>query len=129
MKLQTNPDGKLLSRTNSKIEKILVKDHQSVNKNQVMMVLQSAADYKDILAHRERINQIIYDELMEIQKRFGDERRTELQVGDITNIEDEDLIEEEDIIVALTHNGYIKRLPVDEFKSQHRGGRGVLQRG
>ncbi len=83
------------------------------------------ADYKDILAHRERINQIIYDELMEIQKRFGDERRTELQVGDITNIEDEDLIEEEDSIVALTHNGYIKRLPVDEFKSQHRGGRGV----
>ncbi|MBB1124205.1 DNA gyrase subunit A [Limosilactobacillus albertensis] len=88
-------------------------------------LMAAIADYKDILAHRERINQIIYDELMEIQKRFGDERRTELQVGDITNIEDEDLIEEEDIIVALTHNGYIKRLPVDEFKSQHRGGRGV----
>ena len=83
------------------------------------------ADYKDILAHRERINQIIYDELMEIQRKFGDKRRTELQVGDITNIEDEDLIEEQDIIVTLTHNGYIKRLPVDEFKSQHRGGRGV----
>ena len=88
-------------------------------------LMAAIADYKDILAHRERINQIIYDELMEIQKRFGDERRTELQVGDITNIEDEDLIEEEDIIVALTHNGYIKCLPVDEFKSQHRGGRGV----
>ncbi|MBD5806338.1 DNA gyrase subunit A [Limosilactobacillus walteri] len=88
-------------------------------------LMAAIADYKDILAHRERINQIIYDELMEIQKRFGDDRRTELQVGDITNIEDEDLIEEEDIIVALTHNGYIKRLPVDEFKSQHRGGRGV----
>ena len=68
------------------------------------------ADYKDILAHRERINQIIYDELMEIQRKFGDKRRTELQVGDITNIEDEDLIEEQDIIVTLTHNGYIKRL-------------------
>ena len=86
---------------------------------------EAIADYKDILAHRERINQIIYDELMEIQKKFGDKRRTELQVGDITNIEDEDLIEEQDIIVTLTHNGYIKRLPVDEFKSQHRGGRGV----
>ena len=86
---------------------------------------EAIADYKDILAHRERINQIIYDELMEIQKKFGDKRRTELQVGDITNIEDEDLIEERDIIVTLTHNGYIKRLPVDEFKSQHRGGRGV----
>ena len=83
------------------------------------------ADYKDILAHQERINQIIYDELMEIQNKFGDERRTELQVGDISNIEDEDLIEEEDIIVTLTHNGYVKRLPVDEFKAQNRGGRGM----
>ena len=88
-------------------------------------LMDAIADYKDILAHDERIHQIIYDELMEIQKKFGDKRRTELQVGDITSIEDEDLIEEEDIIVTLTHNGYIKRLPVDEFKSQHRGGRGV----
>ena len=88
-------------------------------------LMDAIADYKDILAHDERIHQIIYDELLEIQRKFGDKRRTELQVGDITNIEDEDLIEEEDIIVTLTHNGYIKRLPVDEFKSQHRGGRGV----
>nr|WP_291978497.1 DNA gyrase subunit A [Limosilactobacillus sp.] len=88
-------------------------------------LMAAIADYKDILAHQERINKIIYDELLEIQKKFGDKRRTELQVGDITNIEDEDLIEEESIIVTLTHNGYIKRLPVDEFKSQHRGGRGV----
>lgn len=88
-------------------------------------LMAAIADYKDILDHQERINQIIYDELLEIQKKFGDKRRTELQVGDITNIEDEDLIEEESIIVTLTHNGYIKRLPVDEFKSQHRGGRGV----
>ena len=88
-------------------------------------LMAAIADYKDILAHQERINQIIYDELSEIQKKFGDKRRTELQVGDITNIDDADLIEEESIIVTLTHNGYIKRLPVDEFKSQHRGGRGV----
>ncbi|WP_367341457.1 DNA gyrase subunit A [Limosilactobacillus sp.] len=83
------------------------------------------ADYKDILAHQERINKIIYDELMDIQKKFGDKRRTELQVGDITSIEDEDLIEEQDIVITLTHKGYIKRLPVDEFKSQNRGGHGV----
>ncbi|MBM6753506.1 DNA gyrase subunit A [Lactobacillus alvi] len=88
-------------------------------------LVDAIADYKDILAHAERIHAIIYDELLEIQKRFGDPRRTELQVGDITNLEDEDLIEEEGIVVTLTHNGYIKRLPVDEFKSQHRGGRGV----
>lgn len=83
------------------------------------------ADFKDILAHTERIQAIIYEELLDLQKRFGDARRTELQVGDITNLEDEDLIEEEEIVVTLTHNGYIKRLPVDEFKSQHRGGRGI----
>lgn len=88
-------------------------------------LMRAIADYKDILAHSERINQIIYDELLEIQRRFGDARRTELQVGDITNIEDEDLIEEAPIIVTLTHNGYIKRLPVDDFKAQNRGGRGV----
>ena len=88
-------------------------------------LMEAIADYKDILAHRERIQEIIYDELKEIQRKFGDARRTELQVGDITNLEDEDLIEEQDIVVTLTHNGYIKRLPVDEFKSQNRGGRGV----
>ena len=52
-------------------------------------------------------------------------RRTELQVGDVTNLEDEDLIEEEDVIVTLTRNGYIKRVPQAEFKAQNRGGRGV----
>ncbi|KRL95134.1 DNA gyrase subunit A [Limosilactobacillus equigenerosi] len=88
-------------------------------------LLAAIADFKDILAHRERIQKIIYDELLEIQAKFGDDRRTELQVGDLTSIEDEDLIEEEEIIVTLTHNGYVKRLPVDEFKSQNRGGRGV----
>ena len=88
-------------------------------------LIAAIADYKDILAHQERINKIIYDELMEIQKKFGDKRRTELQVGDITSIEDEDLIEEQDIVITLTHKGYIKRLPVDEFKSQNRGGHGV----
>lgn len=93
--------------------------------NEHQKLTEAIADYQDILAHEESINQIIYDELLEIQRKFGDPRRTELQVGDITDIEDEDLIEEEDIVVTLTHNGYIKRLPVDEFKSQNRGGRGV----
>lgn len=93
--------------------------------NEHQKLTEAIADYQDILAHEERINQIIYDELLEIQRKFGDPRRTELQVGDITDIEDEDLIEEEDIVITLTHNGYIKRLPVDEFKSQNRGGRGV----
>jgi DNA gyrase subunit A len=88
-------------------------------------LLVQIADYQDILAHNERIDQIIYQELLEIQDKYGDERRTELMVGEVLNIEDEDLIEEEDVIIVLTHNGYIKRLPVSEFKTQHRGGRGI----
>lgn len=83
------------------------------------------ADLKDILAHQERVDQLIYDELLEIQTKFGDARRTELQVGDVTTLEDEDLIEEEDVIITLTRNGYIKRVPQAEFKAQNRGGRGV----
>ena len=88
-------------------------------------LLKSIADYKEILASKERLNQIIYEELMEIQRKFGDKRRTELLVGEVLSLEDEDLIEEEEVAVTLTHNGYVKRLPTTEFKSQHRGGRGI----
>lgn len=83
------------------------------------------ADLKDILAHEERVDEIIYNELLEIQTKFGDKRRTELQIGDVLSIEDEDLIEEEDVIVTLTNSGYIKRVATGEFKAQNRGGRGV----
>ncbi|KAF0415726.1 DNA gyrase subunit A [Pediococcus acidilactici] len=88
-------------------------------------VMAAIADYRDILAHTERIHEIIYNELLEIQERFGDERRTELMVGEVLSLEDEDLIEEEDVMVTLTHNGYIKRMPTSEFKTQNRGGRGI----
>lgn len=82
-------------------------------------------DLKDILARPERVHQIIETELREIQDRFGDKRRTELLVGEVLSLEDEDLIEEEDVIITLTNNGYIKRQPSSEFKSQRRGGRGI----
>ncbi|WP_125769194.1 DNA gyrase subunit A [Companilactobacillus furfuricola] len=88
-------------------------------------LLVKIADYKDILATPERVDKIIYDELLDIQDKFGDERRTEIRASEITNIEDEDLIEEENILVVLTHNGYIKRLSADEFRVQNRGGRGI----
>lgn len=87
--------------------------------------IEAIADYEDILAKPQRVHEIIYQELLEIQEKYGDERRTELMVGEVTNIEDEDLIEEESVVVALTHNGYIKRLPTSDFKAQKRGGRGV----
>ena len=83
------------------------------------------ADYRDILAHQERIDQIIYEELLEIQKKYGDQRRTELLVGEVLSLEDEDLIAQENVLIVLTHNGYIKRLPASDFKVQNRGGRGI----
>ena len=87
--------------------------------------MEAIADYEDILAKPERIHQIIYEELLDIQARFGDERRTELMVGEVLSIEDEDLIEEESVAITVTHNGYIKRIPTSDFKQQNRGGRGV----
>lgn len=88
-------------------------------------LLTKIADFKDILAKPERVDKIIYDELLDIQEKFGDARRTEIRASEISNIEDEDLIEEENILVVLTHNGYIKRLSADEFRVQNRGGRGI----
>lgn len=93
--------------------------------NELGDIRTAIADYKDILAKPERVHQIIYDELLDIQRKFGDKRRTELLVGEDLNIEDEDLIEEETVVITLTHNGYVKRLPADEFKTQNRGGRGI----
>ena len=83
------------------------------------------ADLKDILANHHRVLEIIAEELDEVQRKYGDERRTELLVGEVLSLEDEDLIEEEDVVITLTHNGYIKRLPSTEFRTQNRGGRGV----
>lgn len=82
------------------------------------------AEYEDILAHEERVLGIIKEDLTRIKDKYGDERRTEISmIAD--DIEDEDLIDEEEVIITLTHNGYSKRLPVDTYKSQHRGGRGI----
>lgn len=83
------------------------------------------ADYKDILAKQERLDDLIYNELIEIQKRFGDDRRTEIAAGEVVSIEDEDLIEQQDVLLTITHNGYVKRMPASEFKVQNRGGRGI----
>nr|WP_225428686.1 DNA gyrase subunit A [Levilactobacillus suantsaiihabitans] len=88
-------------------------------------VMANIKDYKEILASKDRQQDIIYQELLDIQNKFGDARRTELMVGEVLSLEDEDLIAEEDVVVSLTHNGYIKRLPTSEFKAQNRGGKGV----
>ncbi|CEG29498.1 DNA gyrase subunit A [Bacillus sp. B-jedd] len=83
------------------------------------------AELKAILADEEKILEIIREELLEIKERFNDTRRTEIVAGGIENIEDEDLIPRETVVLTLTHNGYIKRLPVSTYRAQRRGGRGI----
>ncbi|HPR80451.1 MAG TPA: DNA gyrase subunit A [Enterococcus sp.] len=88
-------------------------------------LLKLIEDLADILARPERVAEIIQIELHELGQRFGDARRTELLVGEVLSLEDEDLIEEEEIVITLTNNGYIKRVANSEFRAQRRGGRGV----
>lgn len=83
------------------------------------------AELKAILADEEKVFEIIREELTEIKERFNDKRRTEIVTGGIENIEDEDLIPRENIVISLTHNGYVKRLPVSTYRAQRRGGRGI----
>lgn len=83
------------------------------------------ADLADILAKPERVVAIIKEELEEVKRKFGDARRTELMVGEVLSLEDEDLIEETDVLITLSNKGYIKRLDQAEFTAQKRGGRGV----
>ena len=83
------------------------------------------ADLADILAKPERVVAIIKEELDEAKRKFADDRRTELMVGEVLSLEDEDLIEEADVLITLSNKGYIKRLNQAEFTAQKRGGRGV----
>ncbi|ODP29430.1 DNA topoisomerase (ATP-hydrolyzing) [Paenibacillus nuruki] len=93
--------------------------------NEYNELLVKIAEYREILANEDLVLEIISTELNEIKERFGDERRTEITVGE-ESILDEDLIPKEEVIVTVTHTGYIKRSPVTTFRSQKRGGRGVI---
>ena len=93
--------------------------------NELNDLLKTIADLKAILASDERILEVIKNELLEIKQKFGDERRTNIDMTAIEYIEDESLIPEEDIIINLTNNGYIKRLRSDTYKTQNRGGVGI----
>ncbi|MEH6889589.1 DNA gyrase subunit A [Bacillus sp. JJ864] len=83
------------------------------------------AELKAILADEEKVLEIIREELTEVKDRFNDTRRSEITIGGMEAIEDEDLIPEQNIVITLTHNGYVKRLPASTYKTQNRGGRGV----
>lgn len=88
-------------------------------------LMQLIAELKAILADEEKILEIIREELVELKERYSDERRTEIVSAGLENIEDEDLIPRENIVVTITHNGYVKRLPVSTYRAQKRGGRGI----
>lgn len=88
-------------------------------------LLQLIEELKAILANDETLLNLIKEELLEIKERFADERRTEITTSGLEMIEDEDLIPEENLVLTLTHNGYIKRLPSNTYRSQRRGGRGI----
>ena len=92
--------------------------------NELNQLLETIADLKDILATPSRIVDIVDSELLEIKEKYGDKRRTEIIQGTF-DIEDEDLIPVEDVIISLTSNGYVKRMPVDTYKAQNRGGKGI----
>lgn len=86
--------------------------------------LQKIEEFRKILGDETIVLGIVKEDLTRIKEKYGDERRTEISMTSI-DLEDEDLIEEEQVVIALTHNGYTKRMPVDTYKSQHRGGRGI----
>ena len=93
-------------------------------KDELTALEATIADLKDILAHEERVMAIIRADLIDIKNRYPSPRRTEISV-DYGSIEDADLIDKEDVVISLTHSGYIKRLPVTEYKAQNRGGMGI----
>ncbi len=82
-------------------------------------------DFRDILAHESRVLDIIKNDLLEIKRKYPSERKTEISVDFTGDINDADLIPEEQVVISMTHTGYVKRLPVDEYRAQNRGGMGI----
>lgn len=89
--------------------------------------VQARIDYLvDLLNSPHKIRMLIYDDVTEISEKYGDERRTSIEYGILTNFDEADLIKEENVIVTLTQQGYIKRVPASEYRAQRRGGKGVI---
>ena len=108
-------DMKLQRLTSLEVEKL---------NEEMKNIIDLIAEYKGIIASEAKVNEIIVSDLTAIKEKFGDERKSEM-VPDVGDIDIEDLIEKEDVVISMTHYGYIKRLPVSEYKAQHRGGQGV----
>ena len=109
-------DMRLQRLTSLEVEKL---------KAELEQLKQTISELKSILASDQKVLDIIKAEMTEIKEKYNDERKTEVQT-DYTEIDVEDLIEKEDVVVSMTHFGYIKRVPVAEYRSQNRGGKGLI---
>ena len=94
--------------------------------DEYLAVIQLIAELEDLLANPARVLAIIKDELTELKRKYAGERRTRVVDDSSREITDEDLIADEDVVVTITHRGYVKRLPVATYRRQHRGGKGII---
>jgi DNA gyrase subunit A len=120
--LMDEPQAKAI--LDMRLQKLAGMERQAIKDEHVMLV-KTIADLKDILEKEERVTKLIRDELAEIKQKYSDERRTQV-VTEVADMEIEDLIPVEDVVVSVTHTGYIKRLPMETYREQHRGGKGRM---
>lgn len=108
-----------------KLQKLTGLEQESIRKEyeEILLIITSL---KDLLASEEKIKQVIKDELIHIKEQYGDERKTKILDIDDDDIDDEDLIPQEDQVITITKTGYAKRLPIDTYRLQRRGGKGVI---
>lgn len=108
-----------------KLQKLTSLEQEKI-RDEHKATMQEIAEYQSILASEQRILEIIKNEMIEIKETYGDVRKTQILQGGETSLEEEALIKSEEMVVTLTRAGYVKRLPVDTYKQQHRGGKGVV---
>ena len=106
------------------LQRLTALERDKINK-EYLELIKKIEYYESILKSERKVLEIIKEEILELKKRFGDGRRTEIVHGEMKEMEVEDLIAEEDVVITISHSGYIKRMPVSSYKKQRRGGQGV----
>ena len=108
-----------------KLQKLTSLEQENIRKEQKEL-MKLIEELKIILQNPQKILDMIKNELLELKRKYGDERRSEIIDLEATELNMEDLVKEEDMVITITHSGYIKRLPLDTYKQQRRGGKGVI---
>ena len=124
MKLLSVDEDQAVAVLNLQLRRLAALERQKII-DQAAELEKMIADFKAILASKERQRSIVSEELTEVTGRFGDDRRSEILMGFAGEMSNEDLIPEEEMVVSVTRGGYIKRTRSDNYRSQHRGGKGV----